>query len=95
MSNEKKNYGETLNLPKTDYIEPRTEMVIVEEKKLTAIESIIQKIKDILCENGADISMMSGSGPSVFGIFSSKEQASAAKDALVGMGAIAHLCEPV
>ncbi len=55
----------------------------------------VQKIKDILCENGADISMMSGSGPSVFGIFSSKEQASAAKDTLVGMGAIAHLCEPV
>lgn len=36
-----------INLPKTDYIEPRTEMVIIEESKPTVIESLIQKIKDI------------------------------------------------
>ena len=36
-----------INLPKTDYIEPRTESVIVEEKTPTIIENIIQKIKDI------------------------------------------------
>ena len=36
-----------INLPKTDYIEPRTEMVIIEEAKPSFIESIIQKIKDI------------------------------------------------
>lgn len=36
-----------INLPKTDYIEPRTEMVIIEEAKPSVIESIIQKIKDI------------------------------------------------
>ncbi len=55
----------------------------------------VQQIKDILYNNGSDIAMMSGSGPSVFGIFSSKEKASAACDALVSIGAIAHLCEPV
>lgn len=36
-----------INLPKTDYIEPRTEMVIIEENKPTVIENLIQKIKDI------------------------------------------------
>lgn len=36
-----------INLPKTDYIEPRTEMVIIEEAKPNVIENIIQKIKDI------------------------------------------------
>lgn len=55
----------------------------------------VQKIKDTLTEHKADFSMMSGSGPSVFGVFSSKENAAAARDALVNMGAIAHLCEPV
>ena len=36
-----------INLPKTDYIEPRTEVVIIEEKEPTILESIMQKIKDI------------------------------------------------
>ncbi len=55
----------------------------------------VQTIKDTLTEYGAEFAMMSGSGPSVFGIFSSKEKASAAREALVDIGAIAHLCEPV
>ncbi len=55
----------------------------------------VQAIKDTLTEQGAEFAMMSGSGPSVFGIFSSKEKASAAREALVGIGAIAHICEPV
>ncbi len=55
----------------------------------------VQQIKDVLYDNGSDIAMMSGSGPSVFGIFSSKKKASAAYDMLVSIGAIAHLCEPI
>lgn len=55
----------------------------------------VQKIKDTLKEYGADFSMMSGSGPSVFGIFSSRDKASVARDALVDIGAVAHLCEPL
>ncbi len=55
----------------------------------------VQKIKDTMLRYGAEHSMMSGSGPSVFGIFSSKEKATDACVALTGMGAVAYLCEPV
>lgn len=46
----------------------------------------IREIKQIMTENGADFSMMSGSGPSVFGIFSSMEQAKKAEKALLAIG---------
>ena len=36
---------------------------------------VIQQIKDCMIQNGAMNAMMSGSGPSVFGLFESKEQA--------------------
>ncbi len=55
----------------------------------------VQKIKDTMLKYGAEFSMMSGSGPSVFGIFLSEEKATDARNALVDMGAVAHLCEPV
>ena len=35
----------------------------------------IQKIKDVMSENGAEAALMSGSGPTVFGIFKDKETA--------------------
>ncbi|MBQ7358332.1 MAG: 4-(cytidine 5'-diphospho)-2-C-methyl-D-erythritol kinase [Clostridia bacterium] len=54
-----------------------------------------QKIKSIMLEYGAVRSMMSGSGPSVFGIFSSENEAISALEALKGMGADAHICRPV
>ena len=39
---------------------------------------IIQEIKEIMLENGADGSLMSGSGPTVFGIFTEKGKAESA-----------------
>lgn len=39
---------------------------------------IIQEIKDLMIENGAISSLMSGSGPTVFGLFNDEEKASAA-----------------
>lgn len=86
---------------------PRTDLLDLLEKNNTrgmfnVFESVIipfrpsvQKIKHILYENGAEHSMMSGSGPSVFGIFSSRESATSACNALTDIGAIAHLCEPM
>jgi 4-diphosphocytidyl-2-C-methyl-D-erythritol kinase len=40
----------------------------------------IQHIKDTMLENGAIASLMSGSGPTVFGIFDDIEQAKTAKE---------------
>ncbi|MCR4617455.1 MAG: 4-(cytidine 5'-diphospho)-2-C-methyl-D-erythritol kinase [Lachnospiraceae bacterium] len=42
----------------------------------------VKKIKDILLENGALGALMSGSGPTVFGIFETKEKAVIAADIL-------------
>lgn len=55
----------------------------------------VQKMKEIMLKSGADFSMMSGSGPSVFGLFKSEEQALAAQKVLADTGAIAHICKPI
>lgn len=36
-----------ISLPKKDYVEPRTEKVIIEEEKPSAIDNLIEKIKNI------------------------------------------------
>lgn len=43
---------------------------------------VIQEIKDTMKQNGAVNSMMSGSGPTVFGLFDTKELAQQAEEAL-------------
>ena len=47
---------------------------------------IIQEIKDTMLEMGAEGSLMSGSGPTVFGIFTKEEKAKAALTALETRG---------
>ena len=53
---------------------------------------MVQKAKDLLLEKGAIGAMMSGSGPSVFGIFSSLDDAEHARDTLDSMGYEAFVC---
>ncbi len=48
------------------------------EKAVVKRYPLVGKIKDILLEQGAFISAMSGSGPTVFGVFESTEKASSA-----------------
>lgn len=50
------------------------------------------EIKEKMIEMGAHFSLMSGSGPSVFGIFDSEEAMMNAKKALEKMGAEAYTC---
>ena len=52
-------------------------------------------LKEYFTEQGATLSMMSGSGPSVFGLFADREAAQRACDGLVARGVAAHLCEPM
>lgn len=47
---------------------------------------IIKTLKKLLKDAGAEGAIMSGSGPSVFGIFSSPEKAEAARDSLISHG---------
>lgn len=46
----------------------------------------IAQIKQLMTDHGATTAMMSGSGPTVFGIFSDKEQAYIAKEQVRGSG---------
>ena len=54
----------------------------------------IKRIKQLMVEAGAETAMMSGSGPSVFGIFKSAENASLAVMLLEQRGYTAYSCVP-
>lgn len=57
--------------------------------------SEIFRIKDVLSEHGAVLSMMSGSGPSVFGIFKDADSAGQASEHLARAGYLSVLTAPV
>jgi 4-diphosphocytidyl-2-C-methyl-D-erythritol kinase len=53
------------------------------EEVTSAEFPIIDSIKRLMVENGAEGALMSGSGPSVFGVFGSEEKAQSAKERLL------------
>ncbi len=55
----------------------------------------VKKIKEEMMKNGAKSALMSGSGPSVFGVFKSSEDSLRALEALVAQGYTAFACESV
>lgn len=69
---------QAINKGDTDYI--FSHMVNVLEGVTTKMHPEIEKIKAQMIEHGAISSMMSGSGPTVFGIFDSKKKAQLAAD---------------
>ncbi len=58
-------------------------------------ESEVFRLKTVLTENGATLSMMSGSGPSVFGVFRDEKTALAAARAVQALGYETELCRPI
>jgi 4-diphosphocytidyl-2-C-methyl-D-erythritol kinase len=65
------------------------------EETVISEYSVIQEIKDELLNLGAINAQMSGSGPTVFGIFDSFEQAQSAKKNLWGKYKTVYICSPV
>ena len=65
------------------------------EAPILAHRPVAAQIKEILLSSGADGAMMSGSGPSVFGIFENEENAKKAAELLESRGFKAHICRPV
>ncbi len=55
----------------------------------------VQILRKMMNDCGAVVSRMSGSGPSVFGIFPDEASACTACEALRANGAEAHICEPI
>jgi len=64
------------------------------EAMVLPTKPIASAIRETMLENGALYAMMSGSGPSVFGIFDSEEAANAAKLALKESGAFVFITHP-
>ena len=65
------------------------------EEVVPSVQPYVEKLKQVMNASGAVRSMMSGSGPSVFGIFNTAEHAQAACEALRAMKAEAFVCHPV
>lgn len=64
------------------------------EQVVYQIRPMVEKQKKILTDNGAILAMMSGSGPSVFGLFEDENDAQNALKELKKLGADAHICKP-
>ena len=64
------------------------------EKVVCPIRPKVEEQKKILIDNNALFAMMSGSGPSVFGIFDNISDAENALDQLKEYGSEVHLCRP-
>ncbi len=65
------------------------------EEVVPGVQKDVNAVKAIMMEHGAVRAMMSGSGPSVFGVFANLEDASSATEALRATGASAFVCHPV
>ncbi len=64
------------------------------EEVVPAVQPYVNRLKACMTEAGAIHAMMSGSGPSVFGVFPSTETAERAVVALQALGAAAFVCHP-
>ena len=67
---------------------------VLEEVSITE-HPILEKVKNELTELGAIKAQMSGSGPTVFGIFKSYDEARNAKKELWGKYKTVYICTPV
>jgi 4-diphosphocytidyl-2-C-methyl-D-erythritol kinase len=65
------------------------------EEVIEPIRPCVGEWKRILRQNGAVAAMMSGSGPSVWGLFENAVDAENAADVLISAGARAFVCEAV
>ena len=58
-------------------------------------DETFNKIKRIMYENEAKVAMLSGSGPSIFGVFPDSFYARDAQEALAKEGIESYLCNPI
>ena len=65
------------------------------ESPILSVRPVAAQIKQTMLDCGALGAMMSGSGPSVFGIFEDEQSARLSADKIAQMGVVAHLCRPV
>ena len=80
----------------------RGDIVGVCENMYNIFEGVIEKeraevgmLRSVMLDNGALGAMMSGSGPSVFGIFDDPKKAERARGAICELGLEAFVCKPI
>ena len=71
-----------------------SEMTNIFESVVLPEREMARRIRGLLMECGAMGAMMSGSGPSVFGVFRTEQAANDAKDKLASEGIAAYTCKP-
>jgi 4-diphosphocytidyl-2-C-methyl-D-erythritol kinase len=65
------------------------------EAPVLALRPVAASVKEQMLENGAVGAMMSGSGPSVFGVFEDRDSARRAEERLLSLGYRAYFCESI
>ena len=65
------------------------------ERVVLPARSAVQDLMDAMTQAGATLVRMSGSGPSVFGVFEWESDAQKCLEALKQKGILAHLCRPL
>ena len=71
------------------------EMYNIFEEPVLSERPVANRVKELMLEGGAINAMMSGSGPSVFGIFLSNNDAERARKLLEDNGFKGYICNPV
>ena len=79
----------------TSGISPSAKLFNIFENAIFPTCSKAERIKEHMLEQGATCSLMSGSGPSVFGIFKDKASAEAARDHFIKQGVRAYYAATV
>ena len=79
----------------TSGISPSVKLFNIFENAIFPTCSKAERIKEHMLEQGATCSLMSGSGPSVFGIFKDKTSAEAARDHFIKRGVRAYYATTV
>jgi 4-diphosphocytidyl-2-C-methyl-D-erythritol kinase len=65
------------------------------EEPVLSVRPVAAAIKQAMLDGGAVRAMMSGSGPSVYGIFKDTEAAELAVELIGRLGVKGHICRPV
>lgn len=65
------------------------------EEPILTVRPVAKEIRDIMRDNGSVGAMMSGSGPSVFGIFTDKKTAEQTAEQIDKKGYFATVCRPI
>ena len=82
-------------MAKNDLCAMTDEMYNVFESVVLPVHEVARELKQDMLDGGAIGAMMSGSGPSVVGVFANEQDAKATRDRIAAKGIAAFACRPV